>query len=235
LLCMSRGGAPEGGAVVLDVAQLEALLTRTFSIGLDVGRGREKVALVRLRLSRALLGAAETQAMAAEALVIERGVATEHIAAAEGLALHAAAFNGTPDPVLHLAARAMGVATGLAALEPDPRAPGADVLLDAALQAATGLQQLLAFRPMTAPPSPPRRAGRRHRRTHQRRCRTRQGRRSPARAHRAGQDDRTVRPHRQDGSQLSPARQRPTGPRAPQFDLRTGYSGLEQQRNGQWR
>jgi hypothetical protein len=34
--------------VVLDVAQLEALLTRTFSIGLDAGRGREKVALVRL-------------------------------------------------------------------------------------------------------------------------------------------------------------------------------------------
>jgi hypothetical protein len=43
---MSRGGALEGGAVVLDVAQLEALFTRTFSIGLDVGRGREKVALV---------------------------------------------------------------------------------------------------------------------------------------------------------------------------------------------
>src|SRR5713226_7952488 len=89
---MSRGGAPGGGAVVLDVAQLEALLTRTFSIGLDVGRGREKVALVRLRLSRALLGAAETQAMAAGALAIERGVAAEQIAAAEGLALHAAAF-----------------------------------------------------------------------------------------------------------------------------------------------
>ena len=44
------------GAVVLDIAQLEALLTRTFSIG----RGSEKVALVRLRLSKALLGAAET-------------------------------------------------------------------------------------------------------------------------------------------------------------------------------
>ena len=97
---MSRGGAPGGGAVVLDVAQLETLLTRTFSIGLDVGRGREKVALVRLRLSRALLGAAETQAMAAGALAIERGVATEQIAAAEGLALHAAAVNGMPDPVL---------------------------------------------------------------------------------------------------------------------------------------
>ena len=137
---------PGGGAAVLDVAQLEALLSRTFSIGLDVGRGREKVALVRLQLSKALLGAAETQAMAAEALAIEQGMAAEQIAAAEGVALHAAAFNGMPDPVLHLAAHAMGVVTGLAALEPDPRAPGADMLLDAARQAATGLQQLLAFR-----------------------------------------------------------------------------------------
>jgi hypothetical protein len=51
-----------------------------------------------------------------------------------------------PDPVLHLAARAMGVVTGLAAPEPGPRGPGADVLLDAALQAAAGLRQLLAFR-----------------------------------------------------------------------------------------
>ena len=125
------------GAVVLDVAQLEALLSRTFSIGLDAGRGREKVALARLRLSRALPGAAATQAMAAGALAIEQGVATEQIAAAGGLALHAAAFTGMPDPVLHLAARAMGVATGLAALEPDPRAPGTDVLLDAIQQAAT--------------------------------------------------------------------------------------------------
>jgi hypothetical protein len=41
-------------AVVLDVARLETLLARTFSIGLDAGRGREKVALVRLRLSEAL-------------------------------------------------------------------------------------------------------------------------------------------------------------------------------------
>src|SRR6516225_1071625 len=143
---MSRGGAPGGGAVVLDVAQLEALLARTFSIGLDAGRGTEKAALVRLRLSRALPGAAETQAMAAGALAIERGVAAEQVAAAEGVALHAAAFNGMPDPVLHLAARAMGVVTGLAALQPDPRAPGADVLPDAAPQAATGLQRLLAFR-----------------------------------------------------------------------------------------
>ncbi len=76
--------------------------------------------------------------MAAEALAIERGVATEQVAAADGVALHAAAFNGMLDPVLHLAARAMGVVTGLAALEPDPPRPGADVLLDAGLQVATG-------------------------------------------------------------------------------------------------
>ena len=59
-------------------------------------------------------------------------MSAEQIAAAGGLALRAAAFNEMPDPVLDLAARAMGVVTGLAALEPDPRAPGADVLLDAA-------------------------------------------------------------------------------------------------------
>ena len=35
---MSKG-VPEGEPVVLDVAQLEALLSKTFGIGLDVGRG----------------------------------------------------------------------------------------------------------------------------------------------------------------------------------------------------
>lgn len=29
--------------VILDVAQLEALLRKTFNIGLDVGRGKEKL------------------------------------------------------------------------------------------------------------------------------------------------------------------------------------------------
>jgi hypothetical protein len=143
---MSPGGAPGGGAVVLDVAQLEALLTRTFSIGLDVGRGREKVALVRLRLSRALPGAAGTQPMAAEALAIERGVATEQIAAAEGLALHAAAFNGMPDPGAAPGRPHDGRGHRPGRARTRPARPGADVLLAAALQAATGLQQLLAFR-----------------------------------------------------------------------------------------
>ncbi len=142
---MSRG-VPEGQAVVLDVAQLEALLAKTFNVGLDVGRGKEKVALVRLRLAKALVGVPEVHALAAESIVIERGVTTEEIAQTEGLALHAAAFNGMPDPVFHLTARAMAIITGLAAIEPDPRAPENHLLLDAALQAATGLQQLLQFR-----------------------------------------------------------------------------------------
>ena len=101
--------------------------------------------MVRLRLAKALLGAAETQAMAAEALAIEQGVAREQIAPAERVALHTAAFNGMPDPSAAPSRPRDGVVTGLAALEPGPRAPSADVLLDAALQAATGLQ-LLAFR-----------------------------------------------------------------------------------------
>src|SRR5580704_7163313 len=142
---MSKG-MPEGEPVVLDVAQLEALLSKTFGIGLDAGRGKEPVALVRLRLARALLGAAEANAVAAEAIAAERGTPSADIAAAEGLALHAAAFNGMPDPVFHLAGRAMTIVTGLAAIEPDPRARSRDVILDAALQAATGLRQLLSFR-----------------------------------------------------------------------------------------
>lgn len=107
---------------------------------------QEPLALVRLRLAKALVGVAEANALAAESIAIERGVSTEQIAQAEALALHAAAYNGMPDPVFHLTARAMAIITGLAAIEPDPRAPKNDVLLDAALQTATGLQQLLQFR-----------------------------------------------------------------------------------------
>jgi hypothetical protein len=41
-------GVPVGETVVLDVAQLEALLATTFTIGLVVGRGKDTVALARL-------------------------------------------------------------------------------------------------------------------------------------------------------------------------------------------
>jgi hypothetical protein len=139
-------GVPDGQAVVLDVAQLQSLLANTFNVGLDVGRGQAPVALVRLRLSKALIGVAEANVLAAEAIALERGIGAEQIAQTEALALHAAAFNGMPDPVFHLGARAMAIVTGLAAIEPDPRAGDNDVLLDAALQAATGLAQLLRFR-----------------------------------------------------------------------------------------
>jgi hypothetical protein len=135
-----------GEAVVLDVAQLEALLVKTFNLRLDVGRGKEKVALVRLRLAKALSAWPRPNALAAESIAIERGVTTEEIAQTEALALQAAAFNGMPDPVLHLTARAIAIITALAAIEPDPRAAKNDLLLDAAPHAATGLQPLLQFR-----------------------------------------------------------------------------------------
>lgn len=60
--------------------------------------------------------------------------------------MHAGALNGIPDPVLHLGARAMGIVTGLAAIEPDLRAPARDAILDAALWAAAGVVKLLGFR-----------------------------------------------------------------------------------------
>jgi hypothetical protein len=138
-----NGGVPEGQAVVLDVAQLQALLSNTFNLGLDVGRGKEKVALVRLRLAKALIGAAEANAVAAESIAIQRGVSTEEIAQTETLALACGGVNGMPDPVIHPAARAMGIITGLAAIETDPRAPKNDLLLDAALSSKRPTARLL--------------------------------------------------------------------------------------------
>jgi hypothetical protein len=99
---------PDSEGILLDVAQLEALLPKTFNLGIDAGRGKEPVALVRLRLSKALLGAAEAQALMAESLAIELGVSTRKIGESEALALHAGAFNGIPDPVFHVTARAIG-------------------------------------------------------------------------------------------------------------------------------
>jgi len=101
-------GVPAGEAVVLEVAQLEALLAKTFSLGLDVGRGKEKVALVRLRLAKALVGVAEANALATESIAIERGISSEEIAQTEALALHAAAFNGMPHLDLARVAAAAG-------------------------------------------------------------------------------------------------------------------------------
>ncbi len=112
-----------------------------------------------------------------------------------------------PDPVLHLAARAMGVVTSLAALEPDPRAPAAGVLLDAALQAATGLRQLLAFRPdRTTVTTPAEQAAATAGLTS---AAAELGTAAEA-LHgliELAEMTGTVRPYRQDGSQLSPARQ----------------------------
>ena len=54
------------------------------------------MALVRLRLAKALIGVAEANALADESIAIQRDVGTEQIAQAEALALHAAALTGCP-------------------------------------------------------------------------------------------------------------------------------------------
>jgi hypothetical protein len=138
-------GVPDGEAVVLDVAQLQTLLRKSFNIGIDPDP-RKPRALNRLELAKALQGAAEANALAAKGIAIEHGVETEQIARSEALALHAAAYNRIPDPVFHLVERAIGIVTALAAIEPDPRAGENDMLLDTALRAATALAQVLQAR-----------------------------------------------------------------------------------------
>jgi hypothetical protein len=129
--------------VVLDVAQLQALLAKTLNVGLDVGRGREAVALGAPATREALVGIAEANALAADSIAIDLDTGTQEIAQTEALALHAAAFNAMPDPGVSPDRLAMAIVPGLAAVEPDPFAGNNDVLLDTALQAATGLAQLM--------------------------------------------------------------------------------------------
>jgi hypothetical protein len=53
-------GVPDGEAVVLDVSQLQALLRKSFNIGIDPDP-RKPRALNRLELAKALQGAAEAE------------------------------------------------------------------------------------------------------------------------------------------------------------------------------
>lgn len=137
---------PDARPALLDVAQLEELLAGTFSIGQDVGQGRDKAELVRVRLFKALLGAVEAQVLVAAAIATVGGVPSAKLVQTEGLALDAAMLNGIPDPMLHLQARAMSIVAGLGVLRPDPAAPGPDIALSIALGVAGGLANLLGFR-----------------------------------------------------------------------------------------
>jgi hypothetical protein len=137
---------PEGHSVVLEPTQLQTLLRKSFNLGMDLDARKPK-ALNRLELSKALVGAAETHAIAAKAIALERGdISPEEIVGTESWALQAAAFNGMPDPVFHLAERAMCLIAALAQIEPDPRAAPDDLLLNTAMRAATGVAQLLQAR-----------------------------------------------------------------------------------------
>ena len=121
-------GAPDGQAVVLDVAQLQALLAKTFNVGLDVSRGKDPVALMRLRLAKALIGVAEANALAASRSRSSAASARSRSRRPRRWRCMRRRFNGMPDPVFHLDARVMAI---VAAVEPDPRASDNDVLLDA--------------------------------------------------------------------------------------------------------
>ena len=97
-------GVPDGQAVVLEPAQMQTLLRKSFNLGSEVDPRKSK-ALNRLELAKALVGVAEANATAAKGLAIERGVSTEAIAESELFALHAAAFNGMPNAMMHLMER----------------------------------------------------------------------------------------------------------------------------------
>ena len=132
---------PDGQPVVLEPAQMQTLLRKSFNLGSE-GDPRKPKALNRLELAKALVGVAEANATAAKGLAIERGVSTEAIAGSELFALHAAAFNGMPNAMMHLMERMIGIISGLGQLEP----AADDMLLDAARRAAAGLAGLFQWR-----------------------------------------------------------------------------------------
>jgi len=67
-----------------------------FNIGLDVGGAGRRSTWCDCGCVKALVGAAEAQALVAESIAIEGGIPSGKIAEAEGLSLHAEAFNGIP-------------------------------------------------------------------------------------------------------------------------------------------
>ena len=220
-------GVPESEAVVLDVSQLQTLLRKSFDIGIDPDP-RKPRALNRLELAKAPQGAAEANALAAKGIAIERDVESEQIAGSEALALHAAAYNGMPDPVFHLVERAIGIVTALAAVEPDPRAGKSDMLLDTALRAATALAQLLQARHGFTTAETPRPARRDNRCADQRQRAAAASRRGdrrllPARGSELG--SRTTRPRRSELERPRGDRSaspRDLGGRAPSASLQPG-------------
>src|SRR5512140_803890 len=134
-------GVPDGQAVVLEPAQMQTVLRKSFNLGSEVDPRKPK-ALNRLELAKALVGVAEANATAAKGLAIERGVSTGAIAESELFALQAAAFNGMPNAMMHLMERMIGIISGLGQLEPADD----DMLLDAARRAAAGLAGLFQWR-----------------------------------------------------------------------------------------
>ena len=138
----------EDAGPLLSAQQLVALLGQ-FGIGAaddggDDGAGGEE--LTRLRLAHAVLGAVEAHVLRAQSAALEAGADSDEVSAASVAAFGGADAGEGVGPLWLLQARVMNTLAGLACLEPDPRAPGADAVLDAAKLATAGVGELIGFR-----------------------------------------------------------------------------------------
>jgi hypothetical protein len=133
-------------SVDLSTEQLLDVLKMFGVAGADVGQGHDPQALVRLRLAQAILGAAEAQMLFAEQRALEAGVSREEIAATAAAVFMGADATEGAEPLFLLQARVMSVFAGIAAMEPDPRGPAQDIVLDIASEACAGLAGLIAAR-----------------------------------------------------------------------------------------
>jgi len=133
-------------SVELSTEQMLGLLATFGVAGADVGQDRDPQALVRLRLARAVLGAAEAHALYAEQGAIEAGLSREQITATAAAVFAGADATEGADPLVLLQARAMSLHAGIEQMEPDPRAPAGDPILAVAGTVAAALYTLIGTR-----------------------------------------------------------------------------------------
>jgi hypothetical protein len=132
---------PDGQPVVLGPAQMQTLLRRSFNLGSEVDPRKPK-ALNRLELAKALVGVRRRTPPPRRVSRSSVESRPRRSRGASLFALHAAAFNGMPNAMMHLMERMIGIISGLGQLEPADD----DMLLDAARRAAAGLAGLFQWR-----------------------------------------------------------------------------------------
>ncbi len=137
--------ALEDAGPLLSAEQLREVLAR-FGVGVEDGGSDDGPALVRLRLSYAVLGAVEAHMLRAQSAALEDGEPGEDVISAAGAAFGGADATQGTGPLWLLQARIMSTLAGLTCLEPDPRGPAKDAVLDAAALAAAASAGLIGFR-----------------------------------------------------------------------------------------